>query len=82
MHGATGAARAASTLTTGGLGNPAVAAAEAGGAALLSVLAIAVPVAALGLLAALVLVTWRFVSRSTKRGSASSPTRIRPASMR
>jgi len=76
VHGATGAARAASTLTTGGLGNPAVAAVEAGGATLLSVLAIAAPLAAIGLLAALVLVTWRFLSRSRRRRSASSARRI------
>ena len=40
----TAAARGISTVTTGGLGNPVVSTVEAGGSALLSVLAITVPV--------------------------------------
>ncbi|HEV7517086.1 MAG TPA: DUF4126 domain-containing protein [Thermoanaerobaculia bacterium] len=43
FQGLTTAARGVSTLTTGGLGNPIVSTVEAGGSALLSVLAIAVP---------------------------------------
>jgi hypothetical protein len=50
----TGAARLTSTATTGGLANPAVSTAEAGGAAGVSILAIAAPV--IGLLLALLLV--------------------------
>lgn len=42
----TGLARVTSTATTGGLGNPIVSTAEAGGSLALSVLAIAIPVAA------------------------------------
>ena len=79
VHSATGAARAASTLTTGGLGNPAVAAAEAGGATLLSVLAIAAPIAALGLLVLLVFFAWRLISSRSRRPRAAAPTRIPPA---
>jgi hypothetical protein len=78
VHGATGAARAASTVTTGGLANPAVAAAEAGGATLLSILAIAAPIAALALLAVLVFLAWRLISLNTKRRPDQTPTRIRP----
>lgn len=44
FQGLTAAARGISTFTTGGLGNPVVSTVEAGGSALLSVLAITVPV--------------------------------------
>jgi hypothetical protein len=44
FQGLTTAARGVSTLTTGGFGNPVVSTVEAAGSALLSVLAIAVPV--------------------------------------
>lgn len=54
VHLFTGAARLTSTATTGGLANPALSTAEAGGAVGLSVVAIAVPV--LGVLVALLLV--------------------------
>lgn len=53
FQGLTTAARHVSTFTTGGLANPLVSTAEAGGSALLSVLAVTVPVVAflaLGLL--------------------------------
>jgi hypothetical protein len=66
VHGATGVARAASTATTGGLANPVVAAAEAGGATLLSILAIAAPIAAFALLVLLALVIWRLVPRRSR----------------
>lgn len=72
VHAATGVTRAGSTATTGGLGNPAVAAAEAGGSTLLSVLAIAAPVLAFAALAVLILVVWRlfsFGSRSRRAGT-------------
>jgi hypothetical protein len=46
FQGLTATARSISTLTTGGLGNPVVSTAEAGGSALLSVLAVTVPVLA------------------------------------
>ena len=54
IHVFTGATRLTSTATTGGLANPAVSTAEAGGALGVSVLAIATPI--LGVLLALVLV--------------------------
>ncbi len=69
VHAATGATRAASTATTGGLGNPAFAAAEAGGSTLLSVLAIAAPVAAFAVLILFALLAWRvfrFATRSRR----------------
>jgi Domain of unknown function (DUF4126) len=43
FQGLTATARGVSTLTTGGLGNPVVSTVEAGGSALLSVLAVTVP---------------------------------------
>ncbi|MDP9122215.1 MAG: DUF4126 domain-containing protein [Acidobacteriota bacterium] len=46
FQGLTTTARQVSSLTTGGLGNPVLATAEAGGSALLSVLAIMVPLVA------------------------------------
>ncbi|MFQ5848327.1 MAG: DUF4126 domain-containing protein [Candidatus Methylomirabilales bacterium] len=46
VHVATGVTRGASTVTTGGLGNPLVATMEFGGAMVLSLLAIALPVIA------------------------------------
>jgi hypothetical protein len=49
FQGITALTRQVSTWTTGGLGNPLVATAEAGGSALLSVLAVAVPVLAAAL---------------------------------
>ncbi len=61
VHFGTGAVRLASTATTGGLGNPAVASAELGGAATLSILAIAVPIVAVALLALLLYLAWRAV---------------------
>lgn len=54
VQGMTVVARGASTATTGGLGNPAVSTAEAGGSVLVSVIAIAMPV--LGALAVIALV--------------------------
>jgi hypothetical protein len=54
IHLFTGATRLTSTATTGGLANPAVSTAEAGGSAGMSLLAVATPI--LGFLIALVLV--------------------------
>jgi Domain of unknown function (DUF4126) len=55
-HGVTSLLRAKSTLTTGGLANPAVATTELGGALGLSLLALALPVLALAFVVMLVLV--------------------------
>jgi hypothetical protein len=52
----TGIARAASTATTGGIGNPVVSTAEAGGSILLSIMAIALPMVAFAVV--LVIVIW------------------------
>jgi Domain of unknown function (DUF4126) len=64
FHGFTAGVRGLSTATTGGLGNPVVATAEAGGAAILSVLAIVVPVVAtVGLALLVVFAARRFFLR-------------------
>jgi hypothetical protein len=55
MHGVTGAVRAKSTVLTGGFGNSAVATAELGGALLISLLALAAPLAAFVIV---VLILW------------------------
>jgi hypothetical protein len=54
-HGITAILRAKSTVLTGGLGNPVIATAELGGAALVSLLALAAPLAAL---AVVILFLW------------------------
>ena len=61
------AVRAASTLTTAGLGNPAVSTVEAGAATLMAVLAIFVPVVAVLVLGALLVVMWRVARRRGRR---------------
>lgn len=55
--------RGMSTLVTGGLGNPLVATAEAGGAVILSALAVVLPFAALTLIGLLLLFAWKRVHR-------------------
>ncbi len=67
-HAMTAAVRAGSTVLTAGLGNPVVATAELGGALLLSLLALAVPLLALLVLAAL---AWRL--RGVLRKSPRPP---------
>jgi hypothetical protein len=59
IQGFTGITRVASTATTGGVGNPVVSTAEAGGSITLSILAIVVPLLA----AAIVLVVLFFATR-------------------
>jgi len=54
----TGMARLTSGATTGGAANPLVATAEAGGAIVVSVLAILIPLAAVAVAAAVVLLAW------------------------
>lgn len=66
-HGITSAIRAKSTVFTGGIGNPVIATAELGGAALLPLLALAAPIAALVLV--VLLLWWAFrVLRRLRRG--------------
>ena len=60
--------RAKSTVFTGGLGNSVVATAELGGASLISVLALAAPVAALVLVVLFFWLAFRLV-RSLARGT-------------
>ena len=63
LHGATAGLRLGSTATTGGLGNPTLAAFETGAAAVLAVLAIAVPLVAAAAVAWLVWRAGRLVMR-------------------
>ena len=64
FQGLTAGARGISTLSTGGIGNPLVATAEAGAAAGLALLAVAVPIAAfLAVVALLYLITRRLFFR-------------------
>lgn len=69
-HGATALLRAKSAATTGGLGNPLVATGELGGAALLSLLAIAAPVVALALVIGF---CWLVVNLTRRLFKARSP---------
>lgn len=72
LHGATSAARAVSTLTTGGGANFLLATAELFGAAITSLLAILVPFAALSL--AVVLAVWLLRRRrGTRRVEPAEP---------
>ena len=70
-QGLTGVLRANSTVLTGGLGNSVIATAELGAAALISFLAFAAPVAALGLVVLFLLVAIRLLRR-VFRGAKSS----------
>jgi hypothetical protein len=67
-QGLTAMLRAKSAVFTGGLGNSAVATAELGGATLISILALAAPVAALGLVVLFFWLAFRLV-RSLARGT-------------
>ncbi|MEZ5498169.1 MAG: DUF4126 domain-containing protein [Steroidobacteraceae bacterium] len=62
-QGASSLLRAKSTLTTGGLGNSVVASGELGGALVLSVLAIVMPLVALALAVALLWLVFKLVRR-------------------
>lgn len=70
-QGVTGILRAHSTVLTGGLGNFVIATAELGGAALISFLALAAPVAAIALVMLFLLAAIRLLRRSL-RGAKSS----------
>ncbi|MEA3507386.1 MAG: DUF4126 domain-containing protein [Synergistota bacterium] len=67
VQGVTVLTRAASSATTGGLGNPVVSTAEAGGSVLLSVLAVVLPLITLGLVILLVVWAGRKIYRRFKR---------------
>jgi hypothetical protein len=70
-QGLTGILRAHSTVLTGGLGNPVIATAELGSAILISFLALAAPVAAIGLVVLFLVVAIRLLRRRF-RGDKSS----------
>jgi hypothetical protein len=68
VQNATVALRGASTVTTGGIGNPVVSTAELGGSVATSVLSIAVPVIAVSLVALVVFVLVTRMRRFARRG--------------
>jgi Domain of unknown function (DUF4126) len=70
-QGMTAVLRAQSTVLTGGLGNPIIATAELGGAALISFLALAAPTIAIALVVVSLIVALRLVRRRF-RGAKSS----------
>jgi hypothetical protein len=68
VHTTTGITRLASTSTTGGIGNPIISTVELGGATLISILAIVIPVAAFIIVA----ITVALLIRSSLRKRAAS----------
>ena len=62
-QGATVMLRAKSTVLTGGLGNPLIATAELGGASLISLLALAAPLAALAVVILILWLAFRLIRR-------------------
>ncbi|MGI8853908.1 MAG: DUF4126 domain-containing protein [Methyloceanibacter sp.] len=70
-HGMTALLRAKSTVFTGTLGNPVIATAESGGSLIVSLLALAAPLAAILLIVAFFWLTIRLLRRITRR--APSP---------
>jgi len=75
-QGLTAMLRAKSTVFTGGLGNSAVATAELGGASLISLLALAAPLAALALVVLFLWLAFRLVrglARGTRQGAETHP---------
>jgi hypothetical protein len=65
VQGSTVALRAASGVTTGGLANPVVAAAELAGSSIIAIVAVLLPLLALALVALALFVAWRLVRRLT-----------------
>lgn len=63
MKGLTGVTRAKTAVTTAGLANPAVAAAETGGAATLSVLAVVVPIVAFIIVVLMLVFAFKMASK-------------------
>jgi uncharacterized protein DUF4126 len=72
-QGLTSLLRAKSTVTTGGLGNHVLATGEWGGALLLSLLALAAPLAAVGVVALLCWCAVRVLRRLLRRQGAAAP---------
>jgi len=73
-QGMTGILRAHSTVLTGGLGNPIIATAELGAAALISFLALAAPTIAIALVVVFLVVALRLVRRRFRRANSSGGT--------
>jgi hypothetical protein len=73
VHGLTAALRAKSTVLTGGFGNSAVATAELGGALLVSLLALAAPLAAFAIVVLLLWLAFRLVRRLRGRSATNKP---------
>ena len=71
IQGMTGILRAHSTVLTGGLGNPIIATAELGSAALISFLALAAPTVAIALGAVFLIVALRLVFRRFRSAKSS-----------
>jgi hypothetical protein len=69
-QGLTGILRAHSTAMTGGLGNAVISTAELGGAVLISILALAAPVAAVALVVLFLLVAIRLLRRWLPTGKS------------
>ena len=67
VHGSLALVRGGSSATTGGLANPVVSAAEAGGSVLISALAILVPFAGVVLAVLLLMIGARFFARLRRR---------------
>lgn len=76
FQGLTTVARQVSSLGTGGLGNPVLATVEGGGSALLSVLAVTLPIVALALVAVLLLLVWKMLP--LRRAARTAPTAVGP----
>jgi Domain of unknown function (DUF4126) len=70
-QGATAMLRAKSTVLTGGLGNPVIATAELGGATLISLLALAAPLAALAVFVLLIWLAFRLFRRPARSVSVN-----------
>ncbi len=73
VHGVTAAVRAKSTLFTGGFGNSAVATAELGGALLVSLLALAAPVAAFVIVVVMLWLAIRLIRRLRRPADHAEP---------
>jgi uncharacterized protein DUF4126 len=73
-QGLTAILRAKSTVFTGGLGNSAVATAELGGASLISILALAAPIAAIALVVLFFWLAFRLVRSLARRTPAEEKT--------
>jgi hypothetical protein len=71
-QGAVGVLRAHSTVLTGGLGNPVIATAQLGGAVVISILALAAPIAAIVLVILLLWPAMRLVRRLLRRPDSST----------